>query len=122
MPHLLLSGTPPLNELWERPVLGVDRTPDWIVKTLQAFLSADRASMLVECAVVEGYLHQSFLAQLIPKEGGLLIRLYPGTAPEKTDGVRYCLASIAMAIRARYPRSTVARHNLGIPLPAALTG
>lgn len=111
-----------MQRLWETPLVEASRTPEAIVKTIQSFLASDGASMLVECAVVEGYLHQSFLAQIIEKkEDGLLVRLYPGTAPEKTPGVRFCLAWIAIQIRDRHPQVRVVRHTLGIPLPAALT-
>lgn len=117
MPHVRVHGSCSVRAHWEAFSPGQWRTESTIVKTLAAFLSRDGSSSLIECLAIEGYLRQTFLAQLLQKEDGILVRIYPGSAPEKTRGVRFCLGWIASGLRAQDPQCRLESENLGAALP-----
>ncbi len=119
MPHVRIYGSCSVRAHWEQFAQGHWRDESKIVKTLSALLSRDGTSELIECLAIEGFLRQNFLAQLLQKEDGILIRLYPASMPEKTEGVRFCLGWVASGFRAQDPTCRLDATNLGVPLPDA---
>ena len=122
MPHVQIEGACSLRTFWERFEPQVHREGEQILKTTQAYLAKEERSVLVECTVVEGYLRQHFLASLVPKDKGALVRIFHGSAPEKTDGVRCCLAWIASQIIGQNPDCRWAADNLGFASPPFRSG
>jgi hypothetical protein len=110
MPHVQIDGPCDVRSYWERFEPRVHRDGDRILKTTQTYL--------VECTVVEGYLRQNFLAQLVPKQGGALVRIFHGSHPEKTEGIRHCLAWIASELLSQNPACRWSADNLGLSPPA----
>ena len=117
MPHVRVHGSCSVRAHWEGFSRRQWRDDTRIVKTLASFLAQDGSSELIECLAIEGFLRQSFLAQVLQKEDGVLIRLYPGSSPEKSDGVRVCLGWIAMELSSQNPGSRIDASNLGVALP-----
>jgi len=117
VPHVIIEGPCSVRSYWERFQTEQRRDDDRIVKAINAYLSRDSSTAMVECMVAEGFLRQTFLAQLIQREHGVLIRLSPSSTPERTEGVRFCLAWIAAALARQDPSCRWGAHNLGIPIP-----
>ena len=122
MPHVQIDGPCSIRAYWERFEPQVHREGERILKMTQIYLAHQDRSVLVECTVVEAYLRQHFLAQLVPKDQGALVRIYHGSHPEKTEGVRYCLAWIASQLLAENPNCRWAADNLGFTVPPFRSG
>lgn len=120
MPHVQVVGPCQVSAYWEQFEPSVDRAADRIVRTLTAYLACRENRVLVECTVIEGFLRQVFLVELIQRDNGALVRLFHSSTPEKTPGVRYCLAWIAARICAQNPSCSWDTRNLGIELPRSL--
>lgn len=114
MPHVRLVGPCKVRSYWDSFEPKVRREGDLILKTIQAYLAPDDLAVVVECTVVEGYLRQQFLAHLIQKDDGALVRLFHASAPEKTVGVRHCLGWIASQVLEMNETCRWASDNLGL--------
>jgi len=117
MPHALIEGPCTVRSYCERFESREWRDGDRVIRTVAAFVGRDAVSALVECAVVEGYLRQILLVLLLQKREGVLVRLFHGSNPEKTEGVRLCLARIGQEMVAQDPACRWGQHTLGIPVP-----
>ena len=116
MPHVELLGAAPLSAFHSRFHPDVLEEKGTIIKAPASYLSHDGRSLLIECLCVEGYLRQSFFVLISQTDASTMIRLLPRTSPEKTDGVRRCLAWIASLLKADSPGSRVGKTNLPEPL------
>jgi hypothetical protein len=83
-----------------------------------AFLARGDTNVLVECAVAEGFLRQVFLVHLSQKDEGALVRLFQSSTPERTIGVRRCLAWVGEELLVQDPSCRWGSHTLGVPLPS----
>jgi hypothetical protein len=118
MPHVFVTGPCRVSEYWERFEPSIDRGEGRISRTIAAYLARGGNRVLVECTVIEGFHRQVFLVEMIQREEGALVRLFHGSSPEKTAGVRHCLAWVALDLRSQDPSCSWKTENLGIPLPA----
>ena len=93
-----------------------------MLKATASFLAHDGRSLLVECLAVEGFLRQSFFVLMTSKPEGVMVRLYPRTSPEKTAGVKRCVAWLSLWMRKQIPAAVIGTTNLheelSRPLPA----
>ena len=115
MPHVQIDGPCDIQGFWSTFQPTTRRETDRILKAIQAYLENEGRGVLVECMVVEGYLRQSFLAQIVHKEGGLLVKIFHATHPERTPGVRSCLAWLADQLLEQNTKACWASDNLGLP-------
>ena len=120
MPHVQVDGPCRVAAYWETFEPAIDKGKDRIVRSLAAYLACRENRVLVECTAIEGFLRQVFLVEMIQRDNGALIRLFHGPAPEKTAGVRYCLAWIAASLCAQDPACSWDARNLGVDLPSTL--
>jgi len=120
MPHVQVAGPCRIAAYWETFEPAIDRGGDRIIRSITAYLARGENRLLVECTVIEGFLRQVFLVEMIQRDGGVLVRLFHGLMPEKTAGVRYCLAWIAAGLCAQDPACSWDARNLGIDLPPTL--
>ena len=114
MPHVRIQGPCRAKAYWESFQPQVYRTEAWILKTTHAYLARRDERVVVECTVVEGYLRQHFLAELVQKEDGLLVRIFHASTPEKTEGVRACLAWLASQVTGQSLHCQWDTDNLGL--------
>jgi hypothetical protein len=63
----------------------------FLIKLLDVYTNKERRVALVP-AVVIGKLHQQFLIEISTRKDKTTVRLFPGTDPEKTDGVKMSLS------------------------------
>ena len=56
--------------------------------------------------------HQEFLIEISTTELKTTIRLYPGTDPEKTDGVKSSMALLSKLLLKIFPDTKIIRSNI----------
>lgn len=115
MPHVQLEGRCDLRSFWERFQGGTHREGDTVLKAGAAYLSRDAARILIDCTVVEGFLRQAFLVEVHVRERGAAVRLFHASQPEKSEGVRLCLAWIARLLAQENRSLRWEGDNLGLP-------
>jgi hypothetical protein len=121
MPHLELLGIRSLEEFGTRFRPLTLEEEGRVLKIGNYYVAYDRKSALMECIAVEGFLRQTFFVLLSLRQDGVLIRLLPRTAPEKTVGVKRCLIWVGHLLAGGRPEARVGATNLeaelGIPFP-----
>lgn len=111
MPHIVFDGTIDLSVLYSGFVPFVTKQP-CIIKLNDLFLSQSKKSALVPTVVIDEKTHQ-FLIEIFAKEQKTTIRLYPGTDPKKTDGVKVSLGCMARIIQKTFSGMTISKTNIG---------
>ncbi len=112
MPHVVLNGDVRLREVFDRLKPVTSRDQDVILKTLKKYIDDEEKSILTEALVIEKSEKIAFLALLSSREDGFVIRIYPGSSIEKTDGVKRVLAEIAKQLLGTFPSLKVGKTNL----------
>jgi hypothetical protein len=90
-----------------------ERSEQEILKTQDIFISKDKKAILIEAIAIEDGSSQRFFIQVGVKENRTSIRLYPGTDPIKTPGVKKLLAIVAKQIREQHQTLEYGPTNLG---------
>ncbi len=111
MPHVVFDGTIDLGVLYSGFVPFVTKQP-CIIKLNDLFLSQSKKSALVPTIVIDEK-NQQFLIEIFAKEQKTTIRLYPGTDPEKTNGVKTSLGYMAGIIKKIFPDIVISKTNIG---------
>lgn len=117
MPHVFVTGPCRVSTFWERFEQAIDRGEGRISRVIAAYLARGGRRALVECTVIEGFQRQVFLLELIQRENGVLVRIFHGSCPEKTPGVRHTIAWVATGLLSQDPACRWKTENLGVPLP-----
>jgi hypothetical protein len=112
MPHVELKGPFTTRALHESFEPASERLGDAVFKTSASYLRKDAAEILIEALVVEGYLKQEFLVQVRDRDGGLLIRLFPATPVQRTEGVKRFIVWLARRFQAASPGLVMGTTNL----------
>jgi len=112
MPHVVLNGDVKLREVFDRLKPVTSRDQDVILKTLKKYIDDEEKSILTEALVIEKSKKMAFLALLSSREDGFVVRIYPGSSVEKTDGVKRVLAEIAKQLLGTFPGLKVGKTNL----------
>lgn len=111
MPHIVFDKTINLDALYADFVPFVTKEP-CIIKLNDFFLSKNKKSALIPTIVIDEK-NQQFLIEIFAKEEKTTIRLYPGTDPEKTDGVKTSLGCMAKIIQKMLPDLKISKTNIG---------
>jgi len=112
MPHVVLTGDIKLKDVFDRMTPITLRNDDVILRTLKNYIDNEESSILMEALVIEQGKRTGFLALLSSREDGLVVRIYPGSNVEKTDGVKRVLAEVAKQLMSIFPSLTVGKTNL----------
>ncbi len=83
-----------------------------ILRTLKKYIDFEETSILTEALVIEEGRKIDFLALLSSREDGVVVRIYPGSNVEKTDGVKRLLAEIAKNLLNIFPDLKMGKTNL----------
>ena len=83
----------------------------FLIKLLDVYTNKERKVTLVP-AVVTDKLHQQFLIEISTRKDKTTIRLFPGTDPEKTDGVKMSLGLTAKIIQESNPNLKITKTNI----------
>lgn len=112
MPHVELQGSICCRDVHESFQPATSKAEGAVLKTRASYLRSDEQEVLLEALVVEGYLKQEFLVQMRNRDAGILIRIYPGTPVQRTDGVKHCLVWLAKDLRKRDSNLSIGTTNL----------
>ena len=82
-----------------------------LIKLLDVYTNKEKRTVLVPAVVIDK-LHQQFLIEISTRKDKTTIRLFPGTDPEKTDGVKMSLGLTAKIIQEINPNFKVTRTNI----------
>ena len=82
-----------------------------LIKLLDVYTNKQKRTVLVPAVVIDK-LHQQFLIEISTRKDKTTIRLFPGTDPEKTDGVKMSLGLTAKIIQEINPNFKVTRTNI----------
>ena len=117
MPHVVLNGSVSLKDVFDNLIPLAIRNEEEILRTLKKYIDTEEKSILLEALTIEKGRKNDFLALLTRREDGLVIRIYPYSSVEKTEGVKKILAEIAKQLLETFPNLKVGKTNLQDVLP-----
>jgi len=82
-----------------------------LIKLLDVYTNKEKRVALVPAVVIDK-LHQQFLIEISTRKDKTTIRLFPGTDPEKTNGVKMSLGLTAKIIQEINPNLNITRTNV----------
>jgi len=83
----------------------------FLIKLLDVYTNREKRVALVPAVVIDK-LHQQFLIEISTRKDKTTIRLFPGTDPEKTDGVKMSLGLTAKIIQESNPSLKITKTNI----------
>lgn len=110
MPHIVFNKRINLND-FQNEFFPIFQKEPVLIKVQTIFVDKDNLTALLPSIVISE-LHQEFLIEISTRQEKTTIRLYPGTDPEKTDGVKTAMALLAKQIMKLHPNFEVTKTNL----------
>ena len=83
-----------------------------ILKVIDKYINASEQTVLIESLAIEKGENQNFFIQLSQKKTSLTVRLLPLTDPEKTNGVKMIMATVAKQIKDTNIAISYGKNNL----------
>ena len=83
----------------------------FLIKLLDVYTNKEKRTALIPTVVIDK-LHQQFFIEICTRTDKTTIRLFPGTNPEKTDGVRTSLGLAAKIIQEINPTFKITKTNI----------
>jgi hypothetical protein len=112
MPHIVLNGPADLEKFFNDYTPIVLQQSGEVLKLLNIFMGQDRRTLLIEALAAAGGPPIRFLVLVTSQDNRTTVRLYPGTDPEKTRGVKKILALVAADLKNMNPGCTYGQTNL----------
>lgn len=112
MPHVVLNGKVDVEDIFDRLDPLFIRNGRTILKTSTAYMDRQKKSILIESLAIEEGKKIEFLATIGQREDGIVVRIYPGSEVEKTDGVKKILAEIATQLLDTFAELEVGKTNI----------
>ena len=112
MPHVVLNGIINIDEILKKFNNILIRDEIVILKTDNIYINRDKTAIIIESLAIEKGAKNSFLSMISHREDGVVVRIYPLSDVEKTDGVKKLLLEIAKQILTMFPQSTIGETNL----------
>lgn len=110
MPHAVLDKKIDLQKMSSQFEEIIHHKPS-LIKIQNIFVDKHNRSALVATTVIEEK-NQNFFIEVNSREGKTTVRLFPGTDPEKTDGVRTAMGLVVNKIQEMYPDAKVTKTNI----------
>jgi hypothetical protein len=110
MPHVVFDKRLDLESFSKQFQAVVLKEP-YLIKLMDVFLDREKRTALIPTVVI-GRIHQQFLIELSTRKDRTTVRLYPGTDPKKTDGVKTALGLVAKTIQGSNPDYLVTKTNI----------
>ena len=111
MPHIVFDKKINL-ESFSQEFEEIILKKSFLIKLLDVFIDRKKRTALVPAVVIDK-LHQQFLIEISTRKDKTTIRLFPGTDPEKTDGVKISLGLAAKIVQEINPDFKITRTNIG---------
>jgi hypothetical protein len=110
MPHIVFDRKIDLAVFAEKFEPFMAKEPN-IIKLDDLFLSKSKKSALIQAVSIDEK-NQQFLIEISAKEEKTTIRLYPGTDPEKTAGVKRSMGYLGQMIQKTFPQIKISKTNI----------
>jgi hypothetical protein len=112
MPHIVLDGAVDCERFFDSFQPTHERAEGEILKTQDIYIGRDKKTLLIEAIAIEDGPPQRFFIQASVKDERTTVRIYPGTDPVKTSGVKKLLAIVAKLMRDQWPEISYGSTNL----------
>ena len=113
MPHIVLEKISSTKAAFDAVQPFTHKIEGGILKVVDKYINASEQSVLIESLAIENGVNQNFFVQLSQKKSSLTVRLLPLTDPEKTNGVKLIMATIAKQIKDIDSIIEYGKNNLG---------
>ena len=110
MPHIVFDKKIDLESFSQQFEEIILKKP-FLIKLLDVFIDRKKRIALVPAVVIDKS-HQQFLIEISTRKDKTTIRLFPGTDPEKTDGIRMSLGLAAKVIQETNPNLKITKTNI----------
>ena len=110
MPHIVLNKKIDL-ERFSKKFQNIFQKEPCLIKIQNIFLDREKRCALVPTVVIDK-INQQFLIEISSREEKTTIRLYPGTDPEKTDGVKSAMGILAKKIQETFSEAIITKTNI----------
>ncbi len=110
MPHVVFDKRLNLENFSKQFKTAILKDP-YLIKLMDVFLDREKRTALIPTVVIDK-IHQQFLIELSTRKDKTTVRLYPGTDPEKTNGVKMALGLIAKVIQENNPDYVITKTNI----------
>ena len=110
MPHVVFDRKIDL-ESFSREFKETILKKPFLIKLLEVFLDSKKRTALIPAVVIDK-LHQQFFIEISTRKDKTTVRLFPGTDPEKTDGVKTSLGLTVKIIWKMNPNLKITRTNI----------
>lgn len=112
MPHVVLNGDVQFTAVFRSLEPFIIKHGNTILKTSKKYIDSDGKSCLVEALTIDQHSQTSFLALIGTRDDGLVVRIYPGSNVEKTEGVKRILVEIAKQLLNNFSNLKLGKTNL----------
>ena len=112
MPHVVLNGNIGVENVFTalKPLFFRNGTD--ILRTSESYLEREKNAILVDSLSIQRDKKIGFLLMISGREDGIVIRLYPKSEVEKTEGVKRLIAEIAKQLLQTFPELRRGETNL----------
>ncbi len=110
MPHVVFDKRLNLENFSKQFEVTVLKDP-YLIKLMDVFIDREKRTALIPTVVIDK-IHQQFLIELSTRKEKTTVRLYPGTDPEKTDGVKMALGLVAKIIQENNTDYKITKTNI----------
>ena len=115
MPHVVLNTKIDLEE-FSKKFQNIFQEKPILIKITNIFLDTEKRCALVPTLVIDK-LNQQFLIEITSRGGKTTVRLYPGTDPEKTDGVKTAMGILVKKIQETFSEAIITKTNIENYIP-----
>jgi len=112
MPHVVLNGKVHIKDVFDKMKTLFIRKEGVILKTSNTYIDREKKSILTESLAIEDGKKINFFTMISNREDGIVVRIYPGSEVEKTDGVKRILAEIAKQLLDTFSELKIGKTNI----------
>lgn len=111
--HIAIAGPITLEDIWLAFRVHEYREGAVVMKAQEAYLSHDRAELIVRSLIVERGFSKYLFLRLSPREGGgVLVGVDPIASPERGPSLKRYLGLVAWQLLQSAPECTIASPGL----------
>lgn len=110
MPHVVFDKKIDLEYFYEH-FQEIMFTKPFLIKLLDVYIDKQKRSLLIPALTIDK-LHQEFFVEISTRKNKTTVKLYSGTDPEKTDGVKMSLGLTAKIIQDMNPNYNITKTNI----------
>lgn len=112
MPHVVLNGNIDIENVFKelKPLFLKDEHV--LLRTEDSYLEREKRAILIESLSIQEDKSINFLTMINKREDGIVVRLYPKSEVEKTEGVKRLLAELAKQLLQTFKELRLGETNL----------